>query len=74
MVINVIPHSNNIPSIDITMRVSYLMMTTYQYPFLLSASFLSLLLIQVSLLFPTVRVSPNKPEWILRSRISANSL
>lgn len=74
MVIIDIPHSNNIPLIDMTMRVSSLMLRTYQYPFLLSASFLSWSLVQFSLFFPTVHVSPNKPEWILTTRVSANSI
>ena len=62
MVLIDIPYSNNIPLFDMNISLPSVMVGTYKYPFLISASLFSSLLEQDILLFPTACLAFNKPE------------
>ena len=57
-----IPYSSNIALFDMNIRLPYVIVETYKYPFLISALLLSSRLEQVNLLFPTACLAFNKPE------------
>lgn len=64
MIIIDTPYSNNMPLIDMTIRVSSVKMGIYQYQLLLSALLFSSSLEQVSLLFLTALLALDQSDWM----------